>query len=346
MFQVRAVSDQLAPSVDTIINQKTKPLGALGKLESLARQVALIQQSLSPQLTRPAMLVFAADHGVAAQGVSPFPQEVTAQMVLNFIAGGAAINVFCRQNGFELKVINAGVATPLDDHPELINRPVKAGTEDFTQAPAMSSDECQAALELGASCADQQIEQGTNVMGFGEMGIANTTSSTAIMAALLGLSPKQCVGRGAGLDSQGVSRKEAVVAAALEHHQLEGAEPLKVLQAVGGLEIAAMVGAMLRTAERGSIVLIDGFIATAAALLAVRIAPECRDYMVFCHGSAEQAHRKMLEALDAEPLLDLGMRLGEGSGVAVAYPLLKSAVAFFNEMASFESAGVANSDAP
>jgi nicotinate-nucleotide--dimethylbenzimidazole phosphoribosyltransferase len=345
MHSIAPIAHSMTDAVMAVIDNKTKPLGSLGQLEALAKQIALVQGSLTPALSHPSMLVFAADHGVTAQGVSPFPQEVTVQMVLNFLAGGAAINVFCRQQAFSLKVVNAGVKAPLDNHPHLVNQPIALGTADFTQAPAMTPEQCQAALALGGQCVDELHAQGCNVVGFGEMGIGNTTSASAIMAALLNVDPALCVGRGTGIDDAGITRKQQAIAKALALHALEASDPLRALQCVGGLEIAGIVGGMLRAAEQGMLVMVDGFIASAAALVAARIAPLCRDYMVFCHGSAEQGHTRMLEALDAEPLLNLGMRLGEGSGVAVAYPLLRSAVAFFNEMASFESAGVSGADA-
>lgn len=344
MHTISPISDVMVGAIDAIIDHKTKPVGSLGALEGLARQVARIQQSTKPKLCQPTMLVFAGDHGVTAQGVSPYPQEVTPQMVANFIHGGAAINVFCRQHQISLKVVNAGVKYPLEESSSLINTPVMLGTEDFSLTQAMSSEQCQAAMQLGKTCCDKALDQGCNVIGFGEMGIGNTTSASAIMAALLALSPELCVGKGTGMDDAGVVHKQSVVEQALSLHQLQIDNPLRVLECVGGLEIAGIVGGMLQASKRGVLVLVDGFIATAAALVAVRIAPACRDYMVFCHGSAEQGHRRMLEALDAQPLLDLGLRLGEGSGVAIAYPLICSAVAFFNEMASFESAGVSASE--
>jgi len=338
-FSIAPVGSSLAAQLDHKIANKTKPQGALGRLEALARQVGLIQQSLSPSLSEPAMLVFAADHGVVAEGVSPYPQEVTAQMVANFLAGGAAINCFCRLNGIRLQVIDAGVKAALPEHPELRNCKVAAGTANMTEQDAMTAEQCDLALRQGAVLVDELYASGTNVIGFGEMGIGNTTSAAALMSALLELPAARCVGRGTGLDDAGVAHKAEVVARAVARLS-PSASAWEILRAVGGLEIAMMTGAMLQAAARRMVVLVDGFIATSAALVASRLAPEFLGYAIFCHRSDEQAHQLLLEHLKASPLLDLEMRLGEGTGAALAYPLVEAAVAFVNEMASFDSAGV------
>ncbi|MFM2482196.1 nicotinate-nucleotide--dimethylbenzimidazole phosphoribosyltransferase [Celerinatantimonas sp. YJH-8] len=344
MYAITPLSRQLESQIHQIIDQKTKPPGSLGKLEAIACQIALIQQSLTPSLQRPAMLVFAADHGIVAQGVSLFPKQVTVEMVNNFLQGGAGINVFCRQHDIALSIVNVGVDGHFEAHPQLVDCSVTSGTADFSQQRAMTQEQCQQAMDIGAAQVKVQQEQGTNVIGFGEMGIGNTSSAAAIMAALLELSAEECVGRGTGLDAQGVSHKARVIADALALHQLDSQDPRSVLEAVGGLEIAAMTGAMLAAAELNMVVLIDGFIATSAALVAMRLVPAVRDYMIFTHGSAEQGHRKLLQAIGAQPLLDIGFRLGEGTGAAVAYPLICSALVFFNEMASFADAGVSSHD--
>ncbi|GBG13834.1 nicotinate-nucleotide--dimethylbenzimidazole phosphoribosyltransferase [Novimethylophilus kurashikiensis] len=339
-FNIASVSNDIRTALQAKIDSKTKPLGALGQLERAALRIGLVQQTLSPALNRPAVLVFAGDHGIVAEGVSPYPQAVTYQMVLNFLAGGAAINVFARQHGMALRVVDAGVNGDFDPHPSLVGAKIGKGTRSFLSAPAMSREQCQQALEKGAALAKAEIAAGSNVLGFGEMGIGNTTSAAALMSIFCGLPPEQCVGRGTGLDDAGVQKKAAIVQQALALHGLDPSDPVGVLAAVGGFEIAMMAGAMLGAAESKALLLIDGFIASAALLTASRLAPEILDYCIFTHCSGEAGHTRLLNALGAEPLLDLGMRLGEGTGTAIAYPLVQSSVNFLNEMASFESAGV------
>jgi nicotinate-nucleotide--dimethylbenzimidazole phosphoribosyltransferase len=333
--------DALRARLQAAVDSKTKPLGALGRLEALAVQIGLIQNTEAPQLIRPAMVVFAADHGIAHAGVSAYPQAVTAQMVLNFVAGGAAVNVFCRQHGFALEVVNAGVAAPLwaGDTPGLVDAPIGLGTRDFAQQPAMTAEERDRAMALGAQRVAHHAALGSNVIALGEMGIANTASAACLMARLCDLPVAQCVGRGTGLDDAGLARKRAVLEAAMARHAQVKA-PLDVLACVGGFEVAAMVGAVLEAAQRRMVILVDGFIATAAVLVAARVAPGVLRYCVFGHVSDERGHRALLEVLDARPLLSLSLRLGEGSGAVLAYPLVVSAVAFLREMATFASAGV------
>ncbi|MCW8994519.1 MAG: nicotinate-nucleotide--dimethylbenzimidazole phosphoribosyltransferase [Psychromonas sp.] len=348
MFTINALVSQLSPSfieqVQEIIDQKTKPQGSLGLLECVAAKVAKIQHSLSPSLNAPCMLIFAADHGIAEEGVSLFPQAVTEQMVLNFLNGGAAINCFSKQHHLDLNIINAGVIAEFALQDEcFINQPIAKGTKNFLKAAAMTESQCHQALLQGAEIITNKFNGGCNVVGFGEMGIANTTSAAAIMAAVLKLSGTECAGKGTGLDNSGVSHKAEVVDRAIRFHHLEDAGVLQILQKVGGFEIAMMVGAMLKAAELSMLVLVDGFIVSTAALLASRLNENFLDYVQFCHQSNEQAHQKLLQSMNAAPLLNLGLRLGEGSGVAVAYPLVVSAVAFFNEMASFADAAVSES---
>lgn len=333
--------DALRARLQAAVDSKTKPLGALGRLEALAVQIGLIQNTEAPQLIRPVMVVFAADHGIAHAGVSAYPQAVTAQMVLNFVAGGAAVNVFCRQHGFALEVVNAGVAAPLwaGDTPGLVDAPIGLGTRDFAQQPAMTAEERDRAMALGAQRVAHHAALGSNVIALGEMGIANTASAACLMARLCDLPVAQCVGRGTGLDDAGLARKRAVLEAAMARHAQVKA-PLDVLACVGGFEVAAMVGAVLEAAQRRMVILVDGFIATAAVLVAARVAPGVLRYCVFGHVSDERGHRALLEVLDARPLLSLSLRLGEGSGAVLAYPLVVSAVAFLREMATFASAGV------
>lgn len=327
------------PLIQQQIDQKTKPLGALGRLEELACQLALIQRQERITIQQPTMLVFAADHGIARHGISIAPSDVTRQMVLNFLGGGAAINCFCRQHQIELKVVDAGILTPIDD-PRLIHQRLGAGTADLSVEPAMSREQALLGLQLGSELAKAQIADGCNLLAFGEMGIGNTTPASALLAALTGVPVAACVGRGTGIDDGQLSRKNSLVTQALARVGDES-DPLQLLTELGGFEIAQITGAMLAAAEQQIAMLIDGFIVTSAALLAVKIAPAARDYMIFSHGSSEgSGHGIMLETLKARPLLDLGLRLGEGTGAALALPLLRSACAFYNEMASFASAGV------
>ncbi len=319
---------------------KTKPPGSLGRLESLALQIGLVQQSLQPQLRRPVMLVFAADHGIVAEGVSSYPQEVTGQMVRNFLAGGAAINVFARQHGIALRVVDAGVIGELPAHPDLVDTRIAAGTASFLRGSAMTQEQCGRAIRCGWQLAEAEITAGSNVLGFGEMGIGNSTSAAALMSAICGLPAAECVGRGTGVDDAGLRRKQRVVEQALALHGPAPIGPLRALTALGGFEIAMMAGAMLGAAQHGALLLIDGFIAGTALLVAARLQPAILDYCIFSHRSGEVGHARLLAELHAEPLLNLGLRLGEGTGAALAYPIVQAAVSFLNEMASFESAGV------
>lgn len=338
-----APSDVLDHCLQTKIDNKTKPLGALGRLERLALQVGRIQQTESPKLQRPVMLVFAGDHGVAAAGVSPYPQEVTRQMVLNFLAGGAAINVFARQNGLEVRVIDAGVNFDFGPTPNLIDAKIGHGTRNFLDTPAMTSEQSEAAMAKGAELAAQEIAAGSNVLGFGEMGIGNTSAAAILTSLLCDLPLAQCVGRGTGLDDAGLEKKRALLGQAVSKHAV-GRDPLAVLATFGGFEIAMMAGAMLEAARRGALLLIDGYIATSALLVAASLQPAVKEYCVFAHESGEPGHARQLAWLGVEPLLSLDMRLGEGTGAALAYPLVQAAVNFLNEMASFESAGVSGRD--
>lgn len=321
------------------IDGKTKPLGALGRLERLALQIGQIQQTLSPQLTRAVMLVFAGDHGIATAGVSPYPQAVTQQMVRNFLGGGAAINVFARQNGMAVRVVDAGVNHDFGGIDGLIDAKIGFGTRNFLQEPAMTHEQCEAAMAKGAALAAQEIAQGSNVLGFGEMGIGNTSSAAIITSKLCGLPLEQCVGRGTGLDDAGLQKKRELLGEAVARHDT-GNDPIEVLATFGGFEIAMMAGAMLSGARRSTLLLIDGYIATSALLIAASLQPAIKHYCVFAHESGEPGHARQLASLSVEPLLSLDMRLGEGTGAALAYPLVQAAVNFLNEMASFESAGV------
>lgn len=331
---------RLMPEIKARIDNKTKPLGALGRLEEIALKVGLVQNTLTPRLTRPVILVFAGDHGVVEEGVSAFPQAVTQQMVQNFLSGGAAINIFARQNGIDLRVVDAGVNHAFNPHPALVDAKIGMGTQNFLSSQAMTLEQCAQAMAKGAELAQAEIRAGSNVLGFGEMGIGNTSAAAALMSVLCDLPLEQCVGRGAGQDDAGLNRKLATLQQALERHACNANEPMQVLTTFGGFEIAMMAGAMLAAAERKTLLLIDGFIVTSALLVASRIAPKVLDYCIYSHCSDEAGHAPMLRQFDAKPLLDLGLRLGEGTGAALVYPLLQAAVNFLNEMASFESANV------
>jgi nicotinate-nucleotide--dimethylbenzimidazole phosphoribosyltransferase len=341
---IAPLDQTLRTTLQHLIDTRTKPPGSLGRLESIALQMGLIQRTTHPTVERPAMIVFAGDHGIALEGVSPYPQAVTAQMVLNFLAGGAAINALSRVAGVTLEVVNAGIATPLPHTEGLVHIPVAAGTRNFAHEPAMTRDEALAAMHAGAERVRHHAALGTNVIGFGEMGIANTSAAACLMSRLCGVPIDECVGRGTGLDNAGLAKKRNVLASALARHALS-ADPIDVLATFGGFEIAMMAGAYLAAAEAGMTILVDGFIATSALLVADALAPNVREYCVFAHASNEAGHRRMLDFFGAIPLLCLDMRLGEGTGAALAVPLLRACVAFLNEMASFESAGVADRDA-
>lgn len=323
----------------------TKPPGALGILEHIAIQLAGLQSSEKPCADDAAIVLFAGDHGVTAQGVSAFPSSVTVEMLRNFTAGGAAISVLARQTGSDLTVVDAGT---LADRPlpgVLTDKPCR-GTRDFTVEPAMTPGECAHAFAAGHRAVARVLATPPNVLILGEMGIGNTTSASAFAAALLCRAPADIVGAGTGLDQAGMTHKSTVVARGLEQHGLKAgpAPPLEIMACVGGLEIAALTGAIIAAAQARLPVLVDGFIVSVAALAAVRINPACRPWLMFSHRSAEQGHRIVLDALDAEPILDLALRLGEGSGAAIALPVVRLACALHNEMATFEEAKVSNRD--
>lgn len=341
-FSIPRIDEDCTVAIQRTIDLKTKPLGALGALEELALQIGTIQQTDVPELIKPHHVVFAADHGIAAEGVSKYPQAVTYQMVLNFLEGGAAINVFCRQHGIGMTIVDAGVIGDFADAPALLRAKVGQGTKNMLREPAMTIAECERAIDAGAGIVDTIADQGTNIIGFGEMGIGNTSAAALLLHAFTGTPLRDCVGRGTGLDDDGVEKKIAVLTRAAELHA-QAETPVAILAALGGFEIAMMCGAMLQAAERGMVILVDGFIAGAAFLAAYRMDHAVYDYAIFCHQSDEAGHRTLLDALNAEPILNLGMRLGEGTGCALAFPIVQSAVKFMAEMASFESAGVSTS---
>ncbi|MCO7185539.1 nicotinate-nucleotide--dimethylbenzimidazole phosphoribosyltransferase [Tenacibaculum sp. XPcli2-G] len=338
---ITPLSKDLQNELQEEINFKTKPIGALGSLEKIAMQIGLIQNTTTPVLSKPTIMVFAGDHGIATTGkVSPYPQEVTQQMVFNFLQGGAAINVFCKQNNIHLNIVDAGVNADFETHPQLTNAKIAKGTQDYSTTKAMTSKQCQEALEKGRQLVRKVYSEGCNVIGFGEMGISNTSSAALLMSYFTNTPIENCVGRGTGVDDKGLQTKIDILCEVYKLHADSISTPMEALTAFGGFEIVMMCGAMLEAASLKMTLLIDGFIVTAALLAAHAMESDILDYCIFCHNSGEQGHQKMLEFLNAEPLLNLGLRLGEGTGCAVAFPIIQSSVNFLNEMATFKSANV------
>ena len=334
-------NNELRQQLQQIIDSKTKPLGALGRLETLALQLGMIQGTLTPHITQPQIRVFAADHGLTKHGTSAYPSAVTAQMVYNFLQGGAAINVLAHQHNIDLKVVDAGVDadfanSPFKDHPQLLDYKVRHGSRDALTEPAMTEVECLTALNNGMKVVKSLAG---NLLIVGEMGIGNTSAASLLLARLGDIPLADCIGRGTGLDDAGLQHKTDILTQVLARHN-EAQSPLDALAALGGLEIAMMAGALIQAASERRILLIDGFIASSALLVAERLAPGVAQYAIFAHHSVEPGHAHLLKLLNAEPLLNMGMRLGEGSGAALAYPLLQSACAIINEMASFSDAGI------
>jgi len=324
------------------IDLKTKPPGSLGKLEEIASRIGSIQQTLTPEISNPSILVFAGDHGLTAEGVSPYPKEVTYQMVMNFVQGGAAINVFCRQNQIALKVVDAGVDFDFPTELNIVHAKIARGTKNILSEPAMSRETCNAAIHKGKELVEREFSNGCNTIGFGEMGIGNTSAASLLMHKLTGIEIELCTGRGTGHNDEGLLSKKRILSEAALKYDVR--RPLEILATYGGLEIAMMCGAFLKARENEMIILVDGFISTAAMLVVHALDSSILDYAFFCHASAEAGHGLMLKYLGVEPLVDLGMRLGEGSGVAVVFPIIRSAVTFLNEMASFQDAGVSNKE--
>lgn len=327
--------------VKAYIDTLTKPQGSLGRLEELAVQLAEITGEDFPLVTPPGVIIFAADHGVVKEGVSAFPQEVTSQMVMNFVNGGAAINVFSRQIGAMLEVVDVGVAAEIaaDD---IVHRKVRYGTGNFCELDAMEREEAERALHIGYERGEAMIQRGAKCLILGEMGIGNTTASSAILAVLSGKDVAELVGRGTGIGQETVAHKQKVIQRAIEARKPDRNDPIDILAKLGGLEIAAITGAMLAAAVHRIPILVDGFICTTAALLAKEMCPDAADYMVIGHHSVEIGHETAVHLLGKTPILDLGLRLGEASGAAVAFPIVQSASLMLKEMATFDSAGVSN----
>lgn len=335
-----ATDRQAAETAQRRLDGKTKPRRSLGRLEDLACKIAAIARCPRPPLPSKAIVVMAGDHGVAQEGVSAYPPEVTRQMLLNFAHGGAAINVLARQIGARLVVVDMGVRGPDQEIPGVLGRRVRPGTDNFTRGPAMTVADAVSALEHGIAVAHGLADSGIGLVGIGEMGIGNTTAATALLAAFSGASPRDITGRGTGIDEATWARKIAVVERALSVNPSAGKSALEILAALGGFEIAGLAGVTLGAASRGVPVVLDGFIASTAALCAAKIVPHAAEYLVASHRSVEVGHRRVLSALGCDAILDLDMRLGEGTGAALAMPIVESALRILHEMASFDEAQV------
>jgi len=338
-FPIRSLDRDLEKGVRAAIDIKTKPPGSLGRIEELALRIALCQNSPSPSADPARLFIFAGDHGLTSEGVSAWPSEVTTQMVLNFLSGGAAANVFARTNGIDITVVDAGILGDLPDHDQLLRANIRKGTRNAMLEDALTNEELSAALEFGAKISAKAVADGAKTILLGEMGIGNTSSATLLAHAIAGVPIEELTGPGAGLDSEGVTRKIAILEKVASRRPGK-LDPEAALCAFGGLEIACMAGALVGAASSGAVVLVDGFIASAAALCALTARPEASHYTVFSHRSNEPGHRAMMKAINAKPLIDLDLRLGEGTGALLAFPLLRNACAMLNEMATFQSAGV------
>ncbi|WP_333597203.1 nicotinate-nucleotide--dimethylbenzimidazole phosphoribosyltransferase [Chryseobacterium flavum] len=325
------------------IDFKTKPLGALGHLEHLARKIGMVQKTTSPQLLNPHMVVFAADHGIATAGVSAYPQEVTYQMVMNFLGGGAAINVFCRQHDITIKIVDAGVNFDFPEGLNLVDKKIRKSSRNILEEPAMTFEEYQQALENGKTVVSEIANTGCNIIGFGEMGIGNTSASSLMMSKLFDIPVTHCIGRGTGLNDQQLQNKISILREAVEKYPSEMNED-EIARTFGGLEIAQMIGAMEEAFRQNMLIMVDGFIATVAVATVWKKNPEILNNCIFCHVSNENAHPQLLGLMREKAILNLGLRLGEGTGCALAYPIIQSAVNFLNEMSSFEDAHVSNKE--
>lgn len=338
-FHIQKPDDCIREALTDKINNLTKPKGSLGTLEELALRIGLIQQTLTPGLQHPQNIIFAADHGIVDEGVSLSPKEITWQQISNFLHGGAGINFLCRQHGFELKIIDAGVDYDLPYEKGIINKKVRRGSRNYLYEAAMTEEEMDLCMERGAEVVRQSHGEGCNVISFGEMGIGNTSSSSMWMTCFTGISLERCVGAGSGLDDAGVQHKYEVLKRALDNYRGDGSAT-DLIRSFGGLEMVMGVGAMLQAAELGMVILVDGFIMTNCMLAASKLHPEVLEYAIFGHQGDETGHRLVLDAMGAKPLLNLGLRLGEGTGAVCAYPIVDSAVRMMNEMDNFAHAAI------
>ena len=341
-FNIQPVNREMQAAIQQKIDNLNKPKGSLGRLEELAMQVCLIQQTLEPSTAHPCHLLLGGDHGIEREGVSVSPREVTWQQMINFTRGGGGVNMFCRQHDFKLRIVDVGVDYDLSNVSGIINRKIARGTKNFLYEPAMSEEEFDRAIAVGVDLVDACIEEGCRVLSIGEMGIANTSPSSIWMHLFGNISLEECIGAGAGLDTPGIRHKYEVLSQAVEHyhHWSENQSQVAPLRYFGGIEMVAAIGAMLRAAEQHLIILVDGFIMTACAIAAIRLYPAAQDYMVFTHCGDESGHKKMLDIVQAKPLLSLGLRLGEGTGALCAFPIVDSAVRMMNEMNNFDNAKI------
>lgn len=341
-FNIQPVNREMQAAIQQKIDNLNKPKGSLGRLEELAMQVCLIQQTLEPSTAHPCHLLLGGDHGIEREGVSVSPREVTWQQMINFTRGGGGVNMFCRQHDFKLRIVDVGVDYDLSDVSGIINRKIARGTKNFLYEPAMSEEEFDRAIAVGVDLADACIGEGCRVLSIGEMGIANTSPSSIWMHLFGNIPLEECIGAGAGLDTPGIRHKYEVLSQAVEnyHHWSENQSQVAPLRYFGGFEMVAAIGAMLRAAEQHLIILVDGFIMTACAIAAVQLYPAAQDYMIFTHCGDESGHKRMLDIVDAKPLLHLGLRLGEGTGALCAFPIIDSAVRMMNEMNNFDNAKI------
>ena len=341
-FNIQPVNREMQAVIQQKIDNLNKPKGSLGRLEELAMQVCLIQQTMEPSTAHPCHLLLGGDHGIEREGVSVSPREVTWQQMINFTRGGGGVNMFCRQHDFKLRIVDVGVDYDLSNVSGIINRKIARGTKNFLYEPAMSEEEFDRAIAVGVDLVDACIAEGCRVLSIGEMGIANTSPSSIWMHLFGNIPLEECIGAGAGLDTPGIRHKYEVLSQAVEHyhHWSENQSQVAPLRYFGGFEMVAAIGAMLRAAEQHLIILVDGFIMTACAIAAIRLYPAAQDYMVFTHCGDESGHKRMLDIVDAKPLLSLGLRLGEGTGALCAFPIVDSAVRMMNEMNNFDNAKI------
>ena len=342
-FNIHKPDDKMRQAIIDKIDNLNKPKGSLGRLEELALQICLIEQTLHPTLHNPCHILFGADHGIEREGVSVSPREITWQQMINFTRGGGGVNMFCRQHGFKLRIIDVGVDYDLAMYPDIINRKIANGTANFLYEPAMSIEQYQQALNVGAEMADACFNDGSDIICIGEMGIANTSPSSIWMSLFGNIPLEECVGAGAGLDNEGIRHKYEVLNKAIENFKSSGfdcSNTENIIRYFGGFEMVAAIGAMLRAAECHLVIMVDGFIMTASAIAVSRLYPDIVDYMIFGHSGDEGGHARMLGLLGAKPLLSLGLRLGEGTGALCSFPIIDSAVRMITEMNNFQNANI------
>jgi nicotinate-nucleotide--dimethylbenzimidazole phosphoribosyltransferase len=341
-FNISSIDRSMLAAIQEKIDNLNKPKGSLGRLEELAMQICLIQQTLEPSLAHPCHLLLGGDHGIEREGVSVSPREITWQQMINFTRGGGGVNMFCRQHGFKLRIVDVGVDYDFSDVDGIIDRKIARGTKNFLYEPAMSEEEFDRAIQIGSDLVDDCIAEGCRILSIGEMGIGNTSPSSIWMSIFGDIPLKNCIGAGAGLDNDGIRHKYEVLSKALKNYQASIHQPSTIshLTYFGGFEMISAIGVMLRAAEHHLIILIDGFIMTACAIAAIRLYPAAQDYMIFTHCGDESGHKMMLDIVDARPLLHLGLRLGEGTGALCAFPIIDSAVRMMNEMNNFQKARI------